>query len=121
NNTQKRIARCACVDRPSRLPILDRADIPCERAMPKSHPVVVIALLSALFAALPTTSQAQSWPQRPVRFIVSQGPGSAQDIAARLFGDQLAKRWGQPVIIENKPGADGINAVNAFIGAGDPH
>ncbi len=68
-----------------------------------------------------TESQAQSWPQRPVRFIVGLGPGSAQDIAARLFGDQLSKRWGQPVVIENKPGADGIVAINAFTGAHDPH
>jgi tripartite-type tricarboxylate transporter receptor subunit TctC len=66
-------------------------------------------------------SQAQSWPQRPVRFIVGLGPGSAQDIAARLFGDQLSKRWGQPVVVENKPGADGIVAINAFTGAHDPH
>ena len=56
-----------------------------------------------------------------MRFIVGLGPGSAQDIAARLFGDQLSKRWGQPVVIENKPGADGIVAINAFIGAHDPH
>ena len=68
-----------------------------------------------------TESQAQSWPQRPVRFIVGLGPGSAQDIAARLFGDQLSKRWSQPVVIENKPGADGIVAINAFTGAHDPH
>ena len=61
------------------------------------------------------------WPQRPVRFIVGLGPGSAQDIAARLFGEQLSKRWGQPVVIENKPGADGIVAINAFTGAHDPH
>ena len=56
-----------------------------------------------------------------MRFIVGLGPGSAQDIAARLFGDQLSKRWGQPVVIENKPGADGIVAINAFTGAHDPH
>ena len=56
-----------------------------------------------------------------MQFIVGLGPGSAQDIAARLFGDQLSKRWGQPVVIENKPGADGINAINAFVGAHDIH
>ena len=83
---------------------------------------VAMAALAAL--VVPTAAQAQTeelWPQRPVRFIVGLGPGSAQDIAARLFGEQLSKRWGQPVVIENKPGADGIVAINAFTGAHDPH
>src|SRR4051812_35694573 len=72
---------------------------------------VAMAALAAL--VVPTAAQAQTevWPQRPVRFIVGLGPGSAQDIAARLFGEQLSKRWGQPVVIENKPGADGIVAM----------
>jgi tripartite-type tricarboxylate transporter receptor subunit TctC len=90
--------------------------------MPKLNVIVAAAAMAALAAlTLPTTTQAQSWPQRPVRFIVGLGPGSAQDIAARLFGDQLSKRWGQPVVIENKPGADGIVAINAFVGAHDVH
>ena len=93
--------------------------------MSKLHSIV--AALAALAAsALPASAQAQSsqvqaWPQRPVKFIVGLGPGSAQDLAARLFGDQLARRWGQAVVVENKPGADGINAINAFIGAHDVH
>lgn len=90
--------------------------------MPKLNVIVAAAAMAALAAlTLPTTTQAQPWPQRPVRFIVGLGPGSAQDIAARLFGDQLSKRWGQPVVIENKPGADGIVAINAFVGAHDLH
>ena len=90
--------------------------------MPKLNMIVAAAAMAALAAlTLPTTTQAQPWPQRPVRFIVGLGPGSAQDIAARLFGDQLSKRWGQPVVIENKPGADGIVAINAFVGAHDVH
>jgi tripartite-type tricarboxylate transporter receptor subunit TctC len=90
--------------------------------MPKLNAIVAAAAMAALAAlTLPTAVQAQSWPQRPVRFIVGLGPGSAQDIAARLFGDQLSKRWGQPVFIENKPGADGIVAINAFVGAHDVH
>ena len=90
--------------------------------MTKLHSILAVVFASALATlASPTLSHAQNWPQRPVKFIVGLGPGSAQDIAARLFGDQLSKRWGQPVVIENKPGADGINAINAFISAHDPH
>mgnify|MGYP002651336698 FL=1 len=91
--------------------------------MSKWHSIVAaLAALAAL--AFSPSSHAQSpevWPQRAVRFIVGLGPGSAQDLAARLFGDQLAKRWGQPVVVENKPGADGINAINAFTTAHDVH
>jgi tripartite-type tricarboxylate transporter receptor subunit TctC len=94
--------------------------------MSKLISIVSAAAMTALSALVVSASaqaqsQAESWPQRPVRFIVGLGPGSAQDIAARLFGDQLSKRWGQPVVIENKPGADGIVAINAFTGAHDPH
>jgi tripartite-type tricarboxylate transporter receptor subunit TctC len=88
-----------------------------ESLMTKLISILATAFVAAL--ATPALTQAQSWPQRPVRFIVGLGPGSAQDIAARLFGDQLAKRWGEPVVVENKPGADGINAINAFITSHD--
>jgi len=63
----------------------------------------------------------QPWPQRTVKFIVGLGPGSAQDITARMFGEQLARRWGEPVVIENRPGGDGIVAINAFTSAHDIH
>ena len=56
-----------------------------------------------------------------MKFIVGLGPGAAQDIAARMFGEQLSRRWDQPVVIENRPGGDGIVAINAFIGAHDTH
>jgi tripartite-type tricarboxylate transporter receptor subunit TctC len=66
-------------------------------------------------------SPAQSWPQRAVRVIVPFGPGSATDVTARLFADRLAKRWGQPVAVENRPGADGIVGVGAFAAIHDEH
>jgi tripartite-type tricarboxylate transporter receptor subunit TctC len=56
-----------------------------------------------------------------VRIIVPQTPGGASDALARIVGQKLSERWGQPVVIENKPGADGIVAINAFTGAHDPH
>ena len=76
-------------------------------------------VLSATAQAQTTSSQ--TWPQRAVRFILPLGPGSGSDIGARLFGDRLSKRWGQPVVIENKPGGDGILAVSTFVNAKDDH
>jgi tripartite-type tricarboxylate transporter receptor subunit TctC len=64
---------------------------------------------------------AANWPQHPVRFILPLGPGSGSDIGARLFADRLAARWGQPVVIENRPGGDAFVAITAFIGAHDDH
>jgi tripartite-type tricarboxylate transporter receptor subunit TctC len=66
-------------------------------------------------------SQAQAWPQRSVRFILTLGAGSGTDIGGRLLADRLSKKWGQPVVIENKPGGDGIVAITAFLGAKDDH
>jgi len=53
--------------------------------------------------------------------IVPFGAGSATDVTARLFADRLAKRWGEPVVVENRPGADSIVAVGAFAANHDDH
>jgi tripartite-type tricarboxylate transporter receptor subunit TctC len=81
------------------------------------------ALATALLIATTfgTASFAQTWPQRPVRFIVSLGPGSGADIGARLLADRLTSLWGQPVVVENRPGGDAVVAINAFISAKDDH
>src|SRR5262249_20427020 len=78
-----------------------------------------LALLILLVLVLP--SMAQTWPQRPVKFIVTLGPGSGVDFGTRLLGDRLSKRWGQPVVIENRPGGDAVVAVTAVISANDDH
>jgi tripartite-type tricarboxylate transporter receptor subunit TctC len=62
-----------------------------------------------------------AWPVRPVRIIVPIGPGSAPDAAARLVADGLRRRWGQPVVIENRPGADASVGTGAFVSANDDH
>ena len=54
-------------------------------------------------------------------FILTLGPGSGTDIGGRLLADRLTKKWGQSVVIENKPGGDGIVAINAFVSAKDDH
>jgi tripartite-type tricarboxylate transporter receptor subunit TctC len=64
---------------------------------------------------------AQTYPQRTVKFILPFGPASGTDITARLVGDRLSARWGKPVVIENRPGGDGLVAINAFISANDDH
>src|SRR5437868_4608787 len=64
-------------------------------------------LLLGLLGLLPVPSQAQSWPTRPIQIVVSSGAGGAADIMARLVGEQLSAALGQPVVIENRPGAGG--------------
>jgi len=56
-----------------------------------------------------------------VHLILTLGVGSGTDIGARLFSDRLARRWGQPVIVDNRPGGDAIVAINAFVSAHDDH
>jgi tripartite-type tricarboxylate transporter receptor subunit TctC len=79
-----------------------------------------IALIATVCANL-KASAAEGWPTRQVRFIVTLGAGSGADIGARLLADRLSQRWGQPVIVDNRPGGDGIVAINAFISAHDDH
>ena len=78
-------------------------------------------LIAALLAVLPFASFAQQWPSKPVRMVLSLGPGSGADIGARLYADKLQKMWGQPVVVENRPGGDGVIAINAVIQAKDDH
>ena len=86
--------------------------------------VSAFILLAALvsFATLSRAQpSAETWPQRSVKFIVPLGPSSGADITARLLAAQLSKRWNQPVVIENRPGADGIVALTAFLANPDDH
>src|ERR687887_1855491 len=77
--------------------------------------------LALIFAALFSLSAAaQSWPQKPVKFIVPFAPGGATDIAARMLGEKLTQIWGQSVIIENRGGAGGaVGAAEAARAAPD--
>jgi tripartite-type tricarboxylate transporter receptor subunit TctC len=102
-------------------------DMSLNMSMTKLRSAALIAALAAglACAATPSWAQApsaaQAWPQRPVKFIVTLGPGSGADIGARLLADRLAARWGKPVVIENRPGADGLVAIQAFVNAADDH
>lgn len=69
-------------------------------------------------AMLPLVSQivrAQTYPSRPLRIFVGNAPGGATDILARLIGDWLSKRLGQPVVVENHPGAGGAAAAELVL------
>ena len=83
--------------------------------------ITLVAGLAMAPALWPAIATAQDWPTRPVKFILTLGPGSGSDISARLLADRLTKKWGQPVVVENRPGGDGIVAINAFVGAQDDH
>ncbi|MPZ41497.1 MAG: hypothetical protein GEU95_26310 [Rhizobiales bacterium] len=83
--------------------------------------LVLIAAPGDAQAQGQTQSQTQSWPQRPVRWIIPFGPGAGADIGARLIQERLQKKWGQPVVIENRPGGDSIIAIQAMLSANDDH
>jgi len=82
--------------------------------------LLILAAALALVGSA-TSSPAETWPQRPVKFLVTLGPGSGIDIGTRLFADRLSKQWGQPVIVENRPGGDGMVAIGAMVSAHDDH
>ena len=70
---------------------------------------------AALLAAAPAAF-AQAWPTKPVRIVIGAPPGGTADIVARLLAEGLQKEWGQPVIVEPKPGAAGMIAMQDFLG-----
>jgi len=76
----------------------------------------LLAVVIALQALLPLAS-AQAYPTRPVRLIVGQAAGSGSDIIARLIGQWLSDRLGQPFVVENRPGAGGNIAAEAVVRA----
>jgi tripartite-type tricarboxylate transporter receptor subunit TctC len=78
----------------------------------------ILICLAALLTS--TAAAAQSWPQKPVRFIVPFPPGGATDISARILGEKLTEIWGQQVVIENRGGAGGgVGAAEAARAAPD--
>ncbi len=61
-----------------------------------------------LAATLPALAAAQAFPSKPLKIIVPYSPGGTTDLLARLVGQKLSERFGQPVIVDNKPGANGM-------------
>ena len=83
------------------------------------------AILAGMIAVCPSVVHAQSppqsWPQRGVKIVTPLPAGTGVDLTARLYADGFAKRWGQPVVVENRVGADGIAAAASFVAARDDH
>jgi hypothetical protein len=76
-----------------------------EEIMKKTMATIVAAL--ALTAGLAAHAPAQEWPQKSIRLIVPFGPGGGADIIGRIIAQSLQEKLGQPVVIENRPGAGG--------------
>jgi tripartite-type tricarboxylate transporter receptor subunit TctC len=80
----------------------------------------LIAAAAALFLAAPTLAQ-NTWPAKPVKIVVPTGPGSSLDLIVRAMSEKLGARWGQPVVVENKPGAGGMLGMDVVAKATDGH
>src|SRR5690348_2569836 len=76
-----------------------------------------LAAGTAMLPALSLIARAQGYPSRPVRWVVPFPPGGVADIVARLMGQWLSERLGQPFVIENRPGAGGSIGTEAVVRA----
>jgi len=72
-----------------------------------------LGMMASLAPGMPGTAQAQSYPDRPIRLIVATAAGGASDILARSVGQKLTESWGQPVVVDPRPGANGNVAAVA--------
>ncbi|HVZ54433.1 MAG TPA: tripartite tricarboxylate transporter substrate binding protein [Pseudolabrys sp.] len=105
--------------RAPRIAAVNSRTIPPMLSLRRSLLAFAFVVSAVLTIAAPAS--AQNWPQRPVRFILPIGPGAGVDITARLLADKLSARWGQPVVVENRPGGDAILAITTVLNAHDDH
>ncbi len=96
--------------------------------MQKRIAVLLAMLLGGLMAPVQVLAQpaatgsGQTYPARPIRFVIPFGPGSASDVLARIVGQELSQSMGQPVVVVPKPGADGaLSALEVKRAAADGH
>jgi len=78
------------------------------------------AFALVLTLVFPVAVQA-GWPEHTVKLIVTFPPGSGNDAAARIFADGLSRKWGKPVVVEDRPGAEGTIGMGAFLSSQDDH
>jgi len=87
--------------------------------MQRRFAVLASAASFLLAAAWPAHAQPAPWPNKPIQIVVPYAPGSSPDVLVRLFNEELGKRLGQPVIVENRPGAGGNTGTN-HVAKADP-
>ena len=94
-----------------------------KQASPLTRRGVVRAALATVgvAAGLPALLHAATWPERAVRIVIPFPPGGTSDVVARLMADRLSAAWGQPVIVDSKPGANGIIASDFVAKSTDAH
>jgi tripartite-type tricarboxylate transporter receptor subunit TctC len=83
--------------------------------------VALLAVTLATSMGCARGAGATDWPVGPVKIVVPFGPGSGADLVARLLAPRLSERWRQPVVVDNRPGAEGIAGVQAFVSSKDQH
>src|SRR5262249_55505706 len=83
--------------------------------------LLATGVLLAGFTVIAEQASSGNWPERTVRIITPFNPGISVDVAARTLADALAKQWKQPVVVENRPGADTMIGTQAFLDMRDSH
>src|SRR5688572_32972431 len=86
---------------------------PTEEAMRRLGPILISSILLALGAQ--AASAQDKYPSRPIKVLVPYAPGGATDITARIVGDEFQKITGQGFVVLNKPGANGLLAVDELV------
>jgi tripartite-type tricarboxylate transporter receptor subunit TctC len=80
---------------------------------PWIHRIAVLALTMGAFALAAGDAGAQSYPSRPITFLVPYGPGTGNDVIARIVAQKVMENWGHLIVVENRPGAAGSIALEA--------
>ena len=79
------------------------------------HTTALRTAIGAILFTFALAATAQTWPARPVRIVVPFPPGNASDLASRGINDALANRIGQPVVVDNRPGASGLIGTESVL------